>query len=230
MAISERSEPPAIRDRTPLWLFIGVALAAALIFLMLKLGGEILEGEGGALDRALLLALRVPGHPATPVGPFWLRRAMLDITSLGGGTQLTLLVLFAVGLLLVRRARRTALLLVLATASGGWLVALLKDRFARPRPALVDHLVQVQSASYPSGHAANSAVVFLTLAALLMRVETQRAERIYTFAAAILLTFSVGFSRVYLGVHWPSDVAAGWLLGSGWAVLWWVIAAALSRN
>lgn len=230
MTISERAAPRGQRDRAVPWLLAGLVFAAALILLMFKLGGEMLEGEGGTLDQSLLLALRVPGHPGTPIGPLWLRRAMLGITGIGGGVQLTLLVAFAAGLLLVRRAARTALLLVLATASGGWLVALLKDRFARPRPALVDHLVQVQSASFPSGHAANSAVVFLTLAALLMRVETVRAERIYTFGVAILLTVMVGISRVYLGVHWPSDVAAGWLLGAGWALLWWVLAAALSRN
>ncbi len=229
MAISEQAAPAA-RDRTSLLMFGGLALAAALLFLMLKLGSEILEGEGSAFDRMLLLALRVSGDPGTPIGPLWLRRTMLDITSLGGGTQLTLLVAFAAGLLIVRRAMRTALLLILATASGGILVALLKERFARPRPELVDHLVQVQSASFPSGHAANSAIVFLTLAALLMRIETKRAERFYTFAVAILLTMAVGMSRVYLGVHWPSDVAAGWMLGSGWALLWWVLAATLSRN
>ena len=224
MTISEQAAPAASRDRTPLLLLGALALAATLLFLTIKLGGEVLEGEGTAFDRAILLALRVPGHPGTPLGPLWLRQTMLDITSFGGGTQLTLLVALAAGLLIVRRAARTALLLVAGTASGGLLVALLKDRFARPRPALVDHLVQVHSASFPSGHAANSALVFLTMAALLMRIETTRAERLYTFAVAILLTILVGFSRVYLGVHWPSDVAAGWMLGSGWAALWWVLA------
>lgn len=224
MTMPEKPVPAARQDRTPLTLLSGIALAALLLLLVLKLGSELLEGEGTALDRAILLALRVPGHPGTPIGPLWLRLSMLDITSLGSGTLLTLFILVAAGLLMVRRAFRTALILVLATASGGTLVALLKDRFARPRPALVDHLVQVHSASFPSGHAANSALVFLTIAALVARVETRRRERLYTIAAALLLTMLVGFSRVYLGVHWPSDVLAGWMLGAGWAALWWVLA------
>lgn len=224
MTIPEQPAPPARQDWAPLTLLGGIAMAALLLFLMLKLGSELIEGEGAALDRAILLALRVPGHPGTPAGPLWLRLAMLDITSLGSGTLLTLFTLMATGLLLIRRAFGTALLLVLATASGGTLVALLKDRFARPRPALVDHLVQVHSASFPSGHAANSALVFLTIAALVARIETRRRERLYTIAAALLLTMLVGVSRVYLGVHWPSDVLAGWMLGAGWAALWWVLA------
>ena len=230
MAISEGPAPAASGDRTPLLMLVGLATGATLLFLTLKLGSEILEGEGTGLDRALMLALRVPGHPEMPIGPAWLRRAMLGITNFGGGIQLTALVAFAAGLLIIRGARRIALLLVLATSSGGILVALLKSQFARPRPALVDHLVQVQSASFPSGHAANSAMVFLTLGALLMRVETTHAERLYTFSVAIVLTIAVGISRVYLGVHWPSDVAGGWMLGAGWALLWWILAAATSRN
>jgi undecaprenyl-diphosphatase len=230
MAISEQAATKVRRDPTAILLLGALALAAGLLFLAIKLGGEILEGEGTAIDRAILLALRVTGDPGTPIGGAWLRRMMVDVTGIGGGTQLTLLVALAAGLLIVRRAVLTAILLVVATASGGMLVALLKDRFARPRPALVDHLVQVQTASFPSGHAANSALVFLTLAALLTRIETTRAERLYTFAAAMTLTILVGISRVYLGVHWPSDVAAGWMLGAGWAMLWWVLATLISER
>jgi undecaprenyl-diphosphatase len=230
MTISEEAACSARRDSSPLVLLGGLAVAALLLFVMLKLGSELLEGEGAAFDRAILLVLRVPGHPDLPVGPLWLRVVMRDITGLGGGTQLTLLVLTAAGLLIARQAIRTALLLVVATASGGFLVALLKDRFGRPRPTLVDHLVEVHSASFPSGHAANSAIVFLTIATLVARVETTRRERIYTLAIAMLLTLLVGISRVYLGVHWPSDVLAGWLLGAGWAALWWVVANALPAS
>lgn len=229
MAIFETALPGA-RDRTPLALLAAFAAVAGLAFIVLRWGGGIWGGDGAALDGALLLAMRVPGHSDTPIGPFWLRQVMIDITGLGGGTPLTLFVILAAGVLLVRRAIRTALLLVMGTASGGLIVDLLKDRFARPRPALVDHLVDVQSASFPSAHAANSAIVFLTMAALVSRIEATRGERSYTFAAAILLTLAVGSTRVYLGVHWPSDVAAGWLLGTGWALLWWVIAQALAPS
>lgn len=203
---------------------LALGFAACLLLLLLKLGSEILEGEGGPWDGNLLSALRVAGDPTRPIGPAWLRGAMLNITSLGSGTILTLVVASVAGFLCLARARMTALLIVASAITGSIATALLKDAFGRPRPSVVEQLVNVQSASFPSGHAADSAIVYLTIGALLVRVEHGRALRAYTLTLALLLTLLVGASRVYLGVHWPSDVLAGWLFGVGWALLWWSIA------
>ena len=107
---------------------------------------------------------------------------------------------------------------------GAILTNLLKNVFARPRPDLVDHLVAVHSMSFPSGHAMGAAATFLTLGALLARTERKKVVRGYIFAVAGLLTLMVGFSRVFLGVHYPTDVLAGWTLGAAWALLCWMIA------
>jgi len=100
----------------------------------------------------------------------------------------------------------------------------LKDIMDRPRPDLVSHLVDVQTSSFPSGHATLSAVVYLTIGALLAREQPSRGLRFYVMAVAILATMLIGCSRVYLGVHWPTDVLAGWAIGSAWAMLWWIAA------
>ncbi len=150
---------------------------------------------------------------------------MVDVTALGGGTVLTTLVVLTLGLLALRRLWLTAGLVLAATWAGSVLAAQAKLLFARPRPALVDHLVEVRGLSFPSGHATNSAIIYLTLALLISQIVTGRRTRGYIIAVAVLLTGAVGISRVYLGVHWPSDVLAGWSIGSCWALAWWFFGA-----
>ncbi len=166
-------------------------------------------------DRAIILGLRHWG------GPPWLRDTARDITSLGSGAVLTSVVVAVAGLLLVQRHRLTALALAAAAWSGSEAVTLLKAHVDRPRPTIVDHWAVVDNASFPSGHAASSAVIYLTLAALASQVTRGRAVRAYLIAVAILLVGAIGVSRVYLGVHWPSDVLAGWSFGTLWAIGWW---------
>lgn len=198
-----------------------------LVFLVLipalvafgKLASEMMEGDTLAFDRWLLVHLRTPGDPAVPIGPGWLHEAMVDFTALGGGAVLTLVTMLAAGYLLARRKRAMALYLSLAIGAGAILNMLLKYGFVRERPDVVPHLVEVSSASFPSGHSMNSAMVYLTLAALLARAERSWRVRIFLMAAAILVTLLVGFSRSYLGVHWPTDVMAGWTVGAAWATL-----------
>jgi undecaprenyl-diphosphatase len=185
----------------------------------LKFAAEVGEGETAGFDRWLLEALRVPGHPELPIGPHWLAQAMTDITALGGYTVLSLLVLLASGYLIAAGKSRNAGFMLAAIVSGVVLGILLKAVFVRPRPDIVAHLVSVATPSFPSGHAMNSAITYLTLGALLARAETNRRVRAYIVAAAVLLTFVVGCSRVFLGVHWPTDVAAGWVVGAAWALL-----------
>jgi undecaprenyl-diphosphatase len=211
-------------DRISMRLLLGLGTIGALIWVFQKIWSEVVEGETHGLDTQLLLALRQPGHPDIPIGPPWLQGMMVDLTTLGGGLMLTLLVLGATGYLLLKRAPWRAALLVAATLSGTLCVSGLKTVFGRARPNVVEHLVSVQSLSFPSGHAANATLVYLTIAALAIDAESDRAVRVYTLAVAILLSIAIGISRIYLGVHWPSDVAGGWAFGAAWALGWRLVA------
>jgi undecaprenyl-diphosphatase len=203
-------------DRRILLGFLALALIA---FAFLQLADEVGEGETTGFDRWLLAALRVPGHPDLPIGPAWLAKAMTDITALGGYTIISLLVALACLYLVAARKRRIAAFLLVSIVSGVALNILLKSIFVRPRPDVVGHLVDVATASFPSGHAMNSAITYLTLGALLARAEKGLRVRAYIVGAAVLLTLLVGCSRVFLGVHWPTDVVAGWVVGAAWALL-----------
>ena len=210
-------------------LIVFLAIAAG-IFLFLKLGSEIMEGESFAIDRMVLEGLRTSADRAVPIGPRWLELAMIDITALGGVTVLTLLTALTAGYLLASRKVGTALFLVAAIAGGAIVGTILKSGYARSRPELVQHLVEVHSTSFPSGHAMNSAITYLTLGVLLAQAEKDRRVRIYLMSVAILLTLTIGASRIYLGVHWPSDVVAGWCVGACWASLCSLVARVLQRR
>lgn len=199
-----------------------LALLAALfgaIWLFVELAEEMAEGETHALDRALLLALRSPADPADPLGPAWLDTVMRDITALGGLTVLGFVTLAVSGLLWFLSRPRSAGILLLAIIGGQIFSHLSKAIFDRPRPDLVPHGTLVTSASFPSGHSMMAAVVWLTLAAMVTRGQPGRAVRVYITALAIAVTLAVGFSRVWLGVHWPTDVLAGWAAGAAWALI-----------
>lgn len=215
--------------RPPVLLWAAVCGAVAIALLLIV--GAIIDSRGGfAFDPRITLALRVPGDTAQPVGPHWFHDAMVDITATGGATVLTLVVIGTVALLASRRLWLTAALTAAATISGSWAVTQMKVHVGRPRPEIVDHLVQVTGNSFPSGHAANSAIVYLTIAAIGSQVTKGAATRNVLLAGAILLVGAIGFSRVYLGVHWPSDVLAGWSFGTLWAAMWWLLGARLRRR
>ncbi len=211
------------------WL-VGLLAAAAALLGFWGLAGEVLEGETKAFDRALMLALRNPADHTEPIGPRWLEEVARDLTALGGTAILTAVTLAVMGFLALSRKRGAAVLVAVAVGGGTLLSSLLKLGFARPRPDLVPHAVEVYSASFPSGHAMLSAVTYLTLGALLMRVQPRWGTRAYVLALAVLATLLIGASRVYLGVHWPTDVLAGWCVGAGWALLCWLVAARLQRE
>jgi undecaprenyl-diphosphatase len=211
------------------WAWPALALfAVSLVLLGVHLADELIEGEGFSFDTRLLLALRVPGHPQTPIGPSWLLQSAVDISALGG---YTLMWLFGVAglawlLMLHKRAEAAGIAASLIGSSviDGWL----KHLIARPRPELVPHLVQVTNASFPSGHAMVSSAVYLTLALMLAEgVEIDgwrgRAARVAVVAFFSALAVLIGMSRVYLGVHWPSDVLAGWCFGTAWALVVWTV-------
>lgn len=209
-------------------LLLGAMSLVVLAFAWL--GAEVGEGETRAFDSHILLALRRSGDLAQPVGPAWLPSVMIDLTALGGATVLALVTLVAIGALLARRQPAQALFIALAIGGGGLLNSLLKTGYARARPGLVAHLVDVTSSSFPSGHAMNSAITYLTLAVLLARVAPDRRLKVYVVWVGVLLTLVVGVSRVYLGVHWPTDVLAGWAIGSVWATLCWLVARRLRAS
>jgi undecaprenyl-diphosphatase len=212
------------RARREAALLGAIALAAASLVLFAQLTDEVVEGETHGFDRAVLLALRNPADPSDPLGPGWLESMMRDVTALGSLGVLTLFSLAVVGFLILQGKRHTALLVVIAVGGGMLVSTLTKLGFGRPRPDLVSHATEVYTASFPSGHAMMAAVTYLTLGALVARVQPHRRLKLYLIGLAATLTVLVGVSRVYLGVHWPTDVLAGWTLGAAWALACWAIA------
>ncbi|WP_112662124.1 phosphatase PAP2 family protein [Microvirga flavescens] len=211
----------------PLVSFLGLALFA-LAFVMLA--NEVMEGETNTFDRALLLALRSPDNPADPLGPGWLEEAARDITGLGGTAVLGIVTVSAFIALLMAGKRGAALLVLIAVDGGMILSGLLKSGFDRPRPDLVPHAMEVYTASFPSGHAMLSAIAYLTLGALFARMFARKRLKAFIMGLAVFLTLIIGVSRVYLGVHWPSDVLAGWCVGAAWASLCWFVTLQLQRR
>jgi undecaprenyl-diphosphatase len=207
---------------------IGIAALGALAFKMIA--DEALEGDTHAFDTSILMALREPGDAENPIGPDWLADVMADVTALGGNAVLTLLVVGVVVYLLSVGKRGTALLVGGAVGSGAILSTFLKLGFDRPRPDLVAHLSHAYSSSFPSGHAMLSAVTYLTLGVLLARAHERRRTKIIVMTYGVTLTVLIGLSRIYLGVHWPTDAMAGWALGAAWAAAWWLIAWQLQRR
>ena len=205
----------------------GFALAT---WAFIEIADEVVEGESHATDSRVILALRNANDLSDPLGPLWVEELGRDFTALGGVGVLTLLTFPVAGYLwLIGKAR--AMFLVLGAIGSGLLAStLLKQVFDRPRPDLVPQDSLVYTASFPSGHSMMAAITYLTLAALLARVLPDRTTKIYFLFLAVIVTIGVGVSRVYLGVHWPSDVLAGWAVGASWAMLFWLIARQLQQR
>jgi undecaprenyl-diphosphatase len=224
------AETHPLRRRPELGTILALGVAAAAGWAFLALAGEVREGDVHELDRALLLALRTPGDPSDPVGPRWFEEMARDFTALGG-TAVTVLVTVAATLFLWSVKSRAAAALLVAAVGGGEVLSLaLKAAFGRPRPDLVPHATHVYTASFPSGHAMMSAVAWLTIGAIVARVRPEKRAKAVVAATVVVVTMLVGASRVYLGVHWPTDVLAGWAAGASWAALCWVVADALRKR
>lgn len=202
---------------------IAIVSVAGLLLLFGVVAEAVEDGITHDIDSALLLALRSTGNTADPIGPPWVEEGMRDISAMGSTSILTIITLAVVGYLAFTRRGHAALMVLGSVMSGTLVSQLLKVGFARPRPDLVPHATEVFTASFPSGHAMMSAVVYLTLGTLLARTESRRRVKSYVMAVAAVITLLVGLSRIYLGVHWPSDVVAGWALGAGWAALAWLV-------
>lgn len=207
-----------------------LGFTACALYAFVKIADEVTEGETGGLDRGILLALRDPANLSDPLGPPWFEEMMRDFTALGSTGVLTLITLLVLVFLLLTQKRHAALLVAVSVAGGTALSQVMKWGFDRPRPDLVPHGMAVYTQSFPSGHAMLSAIVYLTLGALLARTQARVRVKVFLLAAAAGLTVIVGASRIYLGVHWPTDVLGGWVLGAGWAALCWLLMLWLQRK
>ena len=199
-------------------------------WVFVELADEVMENETRSIDETLLLWLRNPQSASDPIGPAWVEEMGRDITALGGTAVLTFITIVAIGYLLLQRKFRTAVFTGAAVVGCALLSTLLKIGIDRPRPDLVPHDTVVYTASFPSGHAMLSAVTYLTLAALLSGIHTNHVMKAYLMLIAVLVSVAIGISRVYLGVHWPTDVLAGWTAGAAWAALVWLLEKWLQRG
>lgn len=216
--------------RFEIWTLAAVLAIASLVLAFGHIAEEALDGDASKFDRDVLLFFRSAGDLADPIGPPWLEEAARDLTALGSYTVLGIVV-SAVVVYLFMAGQRTAALWLLAAVVGGVLLSnVLKLTFERPRPDLVPHVVRVFTSGFPSGHATLSAITYLTLGALLAGLHDSLRFKIYFLGLAILLTVAVGVSRVYLGVHYPTDILAGWCIGAAWAAFCWTVFHAMQRR
>jgi undecaprenyl-diphosphatase len=177
----------------------------------------VLPDQLGGFDSAGLQYFR-SGPDSVPRGPPALLEAVRDLTALGGVLLRNLFAMIAIAALMLVRLRREATLLA-ATILSGWVVnTLIKVLVGRPRPTIVSHLAEAGGSSFPSGHSFNSAVVYMGIALAMAALSARRGVRWTLIAGAAVLTALIAISRVWLGVHYPSDVLAGWLGGMGWAL------------
>jgi undecaprenyl-diphosphatase len=199
-------------------------VVATLLLAFGFIAAAVMAGASLKFDRYVMFVFRSSANNfSAPVGPPWVQEMARDVTALGSFSVLGLLLVAVVGYLLLVRKREQALLFLVAVLGGVAVNSLLKVAFGRPRQDLFAPAARVFTASFPSDHAALSAIAYMTLAALLARTVASRAARIYLIAVAITLVILIGASRVYLGVHYPSDILAGWCVGSAWALACWTI-------
>ena len=205
-------------------------LAALGLYAFIHVAGEVAAGDTKAFDEWAVRAFRKPHDLAVPIGPEWLRDAALDVTAMGGNVILTFAAAAVVGFLALQRKGAAAAFIGASTLTGLLASLALKHVFSRPRPSVVPHLAPTLTSSFPSGHSMMSAVVYLTLGALLARQVSDLPTRAYVLAVAVLITVAVGLSRVYLGVHYPTDVLAGWTAGLAWSMACWLVANGIQRR
>lgn len=206
-----------------------IALRIAAVVLVI-VAVSVKFGATEQFDSWLLSTLREPGDLADPIGPRWFEDMVRDFTALGSTGVLTLIVILMAGFLWISRKHSSAFYVIAAVTSGTYVNSLLKIEFARARPEVVAHSMHVDTASFPSGHSAGAALTYLTLGLLLAHAQESNAVKTYIFAVSVLITVIVGLSRIYLGVHWPTDVLAGWSFGAAWALLCWIAVRWLERH
>lgn len=217
------------RSREPMALFALLTIVLG-IWGFIELADEVIEGSTGHFDRWAVRALRDQADPSIPIGPPWMASVGRDLTGLGGVAILTLFIIASAGFLAISHAYRTMIVLVFSTSTGIIASMLLKQWFARPRPDVVPALDHVYTSSFPSGHSMMSTLVYLTLGTLIAPVLKHFWLRLYVLSLAILLAVLIGLSRIYMGVHYPTDVLAGWAAGLVWALACWLMSRPYIRH
>lgn len=200
------------------------------IWLFAEIADEVMKGDTRRFDTKILLVMRNPADTKDPWGPEWLEEAGRDFTALGGMGILVFLTVATVGGYLLQGRHETATLILVAVLGGLVIALLLKQSFDRPRPDLVPHGSYAYTKSFPSGHSMLSAITYLTLGSMIVRTRDHKATKVYIMSVSMLVTLLVGVSRVYLGVHWPTDVLAGWTAGASWALICWLVARWLQKR
>ncbi len=198
------------------WIILGVLFLSLGLFLEIteelheaKVEGDV---EITQFDHSIIEFLVPFREPA-------LNGRLVDVTALGSGTVLTAIVVIFIVLMLISKERMAALYMLIASLGSAFLTSGLKDLFGRDRPMIAEKLVHVAGYSYPSGHSLSASAIYLSFALLACRYFTKWSDRAVIFLLAVTLITAIGFSRVYLGVHYPTDVAAGLSIGAAWAFL-----------
>jgi undecaprenyl-diphosphatase len=202
-----RTVLPARAGLLSLWL--GGATLAFVLFI--RITRELIEGDVSAIDSSILLAV---ARKRTP----WLTIAAMDVTALGSISLVILFSVFTLVVLLVVRDRRGALQLLVASAGASVLTIVTKDIIERIRPTEAQHLIVVSGFSYPSGHSVSASALYLTIAIIAGRHVRHSGLRVAIFLTVPVTLIMVGASRVYLGVHYATDVVSGISLGAAWAL------------
>ena len=218
-------------SRVPeLRILLAVFLAAGALWIFEEIHENLVREGDRSADTQILLLFRATGDRADPIGPQWVEELARDITALGGLGVLSLIVAASASFLFIAGDKRTAWMILVATVGGIAVTQACKALLDRPRPDLVLHEVYAYTSSFPSGHTTMSAITYLTLGALIARDLPGFRLKAHIMIVAVGITLLVGVSRVYLGVHWPSDVLSGWSLGAGWSLLCWAGANWLERR
>ncbi|WP_417849745.1 phosphatase PAP2 family protein [Thalassoglobus sp.] len=217
-----------MRDELLTFSLVLVIVFGAWVFV--SIAEEVVEGESHELDKRILLSLRDAENRSDPIGPTWFEEMARDITALGSVVALMIFTATTAGYLYFTKQPWIAVFVVIAVLSGTAMSSALKLGFNRPRPDLVPHKTRIYTKSFPSGHSAMSSIAYLTLGAVMARAERRRRAKVFLLAVPVFLLLIVGVSRVYLGVHWPTDVLAGWAFGVSWAAASWLIFELLQRR
>ncbi len=205
-----------------------LAAIGVLLLLFAWLADQVTELDTQELDETILLALR--NAPDDPIGSYKVEAAMMHLSALGSGVVTGLIVLLATAFFALAGHWRYATLMVACSVGVGVVMSLLKGLFERARPIVVTHFDPPGGLSFPSGHSMISAALYMTLAVLIARTLERRRLRVFVVAAGAMMAMLIGFTRIYLGVHYPTDVLAGWTLGLTWALICGLIVRQLGKR
>lgn len=202
-------------------LLLELAIIGALIVAFLKIAHEVAEGTE-SFDHAILLGLR--NTPDDPIGGEGIQAAVMHLSGLGSGAVTTMVCVITVTFLCLAGRWRYAGLVVACAVGTLVVMMILKGIYDRPRPTIVTAIDPPGDESFPSGHSMISSALYPTIAALIARALPTRRLRIFTVVVGVFMAGMIGISRLYLGVHYPTDVLAGWTIGCTWALVCGVVA------